>query len=210
MKISVIMASYLQMPNKSNQGQKFIRAVKSFLNQSYQGDKELIVVADGCQITMELFHQNFSGNPQLKIIPIPKQPPYSGEVRNEGIRYTTGEIITYLDADDVMGKNHLQIIYDQFANTDLDWCYYDDFLILNKEFTKLQTRIVEPRYGSIGTSSITHKHPKLLKNGERFKFLNGYGHDFCTVMLLNSLGTKFKKLDKKPEYIVCHYHLADF
>lgn len=210
MKISVIMASYLQMPNKSNQGQKFIRAVKSFLNQSYQGDKELIVVADGCQITMELFHQNFSGNPQLKIIPIPKQPPYSGEVRNEGLKYATGSIIRYLDADDVLGKNDLQKISDQFDLDKWDFVYFNDYMVLNKEFTKLHTRIVEPRYGSIGTSSIAHKNPKLLKNGNKILWSIGYGHDFIFVMKLNSLGLKFKKLDKNPEYIVAHYANGDF
>jgi len=29
-------------------------------------------------------------------------------------------------------------------------------------------------------------------------------------MKLNSLGTKFKKLEKMPEYIVCHYRDGDF
>lgn len=209
MKISVIMASNLSMPNKTNQGPKFVRAVKSFLNQTFQ-DKELIIVSDGCPITLELYHQNFTQYPNIKCIALPKQPHYSGVVRNEGIKIAMGEIISYLDSDDVMGKNHLQIIYDQFDLDKWDWVYYDDLMCLNKEFTKMQIRVVEPRYGSIGTSSFTHKNPRLFKNGERFKFLNGYGHDFCSILLLNSLGTKFKKLEKKSEYIVCHYFNADF
>ena len=51
MKISVIMASFLQMGHKTNQDIKFVRAVKSFLNQTYK-DKELIIVSDGCQKTI--------------------------------------------------------------------------------------------------------------------------------------------------------------
>jgi glycosyltransferase involved in cell wall biosynthesis len=209
MKISVIMASFLQMPNKSNQGAKFIRAVKSFLNQTY-ADKELIIVADGCHLTMDLYHQNFTQYPNIKIIPIPKQPPYSGEMRNVALRQAMGSLITYLDSDDVLKKDHLQTIYEQFDIQEFDWVYYNDAMCLNKEFTKFYTRIVEPRYGSIGTSSFTHKNPRLFKNGEKFKFGCGYGHDFLAIMLLNSLGTKFKKLEKMPGYIVCHYQNADF
>ena len=209
MKISVIMASFLQMPNKQDQGRKFIRAVKSFLNQTYQ-DKELIIVADGCHITMQLYHENFTQYPNIKIIPIPKQPPYSGEMRNVALTMAMGDIITYLDSDDVIGKNHLQIIHDQFDFNKYDWVYYNDYLILNKDFTKTQTRTVEPRWASIGTSSISHKNPKLLENGGKIKWSSGYSHDFIFVMLLNSLGLKFKKLDKNPEYIVAHYNGGDF
>lgn len=209
MKMSVIMASYLQMPNKTNQGLKFIRAVKSFLNQTFQ-DKELIIVADGCPLTVQLYNDNFRQYSNIKIIPIQKQPPYSGEMRNVALNVVMGDIVTYLDSDDVIGKNHLQIIHDQFNFQEVDWVYYNDYLVLNKEFTKTETRIVEPRYGSIGTSSFSHKNPRLFKNGERFKFSTGYGHDFVAICLLNSLGTKFKKLDKKPEYYVCHYAQCDF
>jgi len=208
MKISVIMASFLQMPNKTNQDIKFVRAVKSFLNQTYD-DKELIIVADGCQKTVELYDKNFTSYPNIQIIPIPKQAPYSGEMRNVAFEYCSGEIFSYLDSDDVIGKNHLQIIADQFDTNKWDWIYYDDLMILNKEFTKTYTRIVEPRYGSIGTSSFSHKNPKSFKNGDKFGFPTGYGHDFLAIMKLNSLGTKFKKLDKMPEYIVCHYRNMD-
>ncbi len=209
MKISVIMASFLQMPNKTNQGPKFIRAVKSFLNQTYF-DKELIIISDGCPLTMQLYHENFTQYPNIKIIPIPKQVPYSGEMRNVGFKYASGQLIRYLDSDDVLGKNDLQIIAEQFDLNEYDFVYFNDYLILNKEFTKSQLRMVEPRWGSIGTSSICHKHPDLLKNGDKVKWGNGYSHDFVYVMKLNSLGLKFKKLEKNPEYICCHYHNGDF
>jgi len=208
-KISVIMASFLNLPNKTDQGRKFIRAVKSFINQTYK-DKELIIVADGCQQTVELYHQNFTSYDNIKLIPIPKQPPYSGEMRNVAFDECNGGIITFLDSDDVIGKNHLQIISDQFDIEKWEWVYYNDLMILNKEFTKTYTRVVEPRYGSIGTSSFSLKNPKLFKNGDRFGFPTGYGHDFLAIMKLNSLGTKFKKLEKMPEYIVCHYRDGDF
>lgn len=203
------MASFLQMPNKKDQDLKFIRAVKSFLNQTFE-DKELIIVADGCQVTLQLYHDNFTTYPNIKIIPIPKQPPYSGEMRNIAYQFATGEIVTYLDSDDIIGKNHLQTIYEQFNINEYDWVYYNDYMALNKEINKFQIRKVETRWGSIGTSSISHKNPKLLENGNQVKFPIGYGHDFLFAMKLNSLGLKFKKLDKNPQYVVCHYLNGDF
>ena len=52
-KVSVIMASYLSVYGttpRPNLDKKFIRAVKSFINQTYP-EKELIIVADGCTTT---------------------------------------------------------------------------------------------------------------------------------------------------------------
>jgi cellulose synthase/poly-beta-1,6-N-acetylglucosamine synthase-like glycosyltransferase len=196
------------MPNKTNQGPKFVRAVKSFLNQTYQ-DKELIIVADGCAQTMSLYHENFTQYPNIKIIPIPKQAPYSGEMRNVALPLCSGEVITFLDADDCIKKTHLQYISDNFDINEQDFIYYNDLMVLNKEFTKFYTREVEPRWGSIGTSSISIKNPKLLKK-ENIKFGTGYGHDFLFVLLLNSLGLRFKKIEETSGYIVAHYRDGDF
>ena len=209
MKISVIMASFLNMPGRTQLDAKFKRAVNSFLKQTHE-DKELIIVADGCEKTMQIYNENFSGHPNIKLIPIPKQPLYSGIMRNIAYEVVEGDMVTYLDADDVIGKNHLTSIKDQFDMDKLDWVYYNDYMTLDKDFKNLHTRVVEPRYASIGTSSISHKSPKLLKDGQFLKFSTGYGHDFVFVMKLASLGYRFKKLDKMPEYIVCHYQNADF
>ena len=172
-KVSVIMASYLgDYPGRtSNPEQKFIRAVKSFLSQTYE-NKELIIVADGCDVTERLYNENFSTIENIKFIKIPKQPIYGGEIRNAGIDIATGEIISYLDNDDVLGKTHLATIMNEFTD-DIDLMYYDDYLVLSPDFKKLHLRLNETRYGSIGTSSITHKN----FNDEKFREL-GLGKNF--------------------------------
>jgi glycosyltransferase involved in cell wall biosynthesis len=209
MRISVIMASFLSMPGREKLDLKFKRAVNSFLKQTHE-DKELIIVADGCEKTMQIYNENFIQYGDLiKLIPIPKQSLYSGIMRNIAFEVADGEIVTYLDADDVIGKNHLKSLSEQFDINEWDWVYGDDYMALDKEFKKLHIRVVEPRYGSIGTSSISHKHPRLLNNGEYLKFSTGYGHDFIFCLKLASLGYKFKKLEKMSEYIVCHYQGYD-
>lgn len=201
------MASYLgpYPGSRKNPDQKFIRAVNSFKKQTYQ-NKELIIVSDGCPITVQLYNQFFSKDNTIKLVEIQKQPLYSGEMRNAGLKIATGDIISYLDTDDVLGQNHLQIIVDQFNTEEFDWVYYDDYMTLDETFKKLYLRIVEPRWASIGTSSVTHKNIENIN----WSGLIGYGHDFKFILKMASSGFKFKKLEKMPQYIVAHYQNGDF
>lgn len=193
------MASYLgDYPNRaSNPQKKFTRAVKSFLSQTYQ-DKELIIVSDGCDITEKLYNSYFINDSNIKFIKIPKQVIYSGECRNAAFQLTDGEIITYLDNDDVIGKQHLEIIMKQFTD-DVDLVYYDDFLVKSSDFKQLYKRINQPSYGSIGTSSISHR------NNDWLRWTSGYGHDWVFIMTAIINGMKFKKLKETPQYLVAHW-----
>lgn len=207
-KVSVIMASfcYLERPNMQK---KLIRAVNSFLKQSYTGEKELIIVGDGCQITKDTYEQNWLTNPEVKYFGSPKLPMFSGGIRDIGLKIATGEIIIYLDNDDVYGKNHISTVVEQFTD-DLDWCYFNDYLVLTKDFTKFQKRFVDCRYGKIGTSSISHRNPKTCDKLKDLAWFSGYGHDWNLVLKLASTGSKYKKLKNTPQYFVCHYMNADF
>lgn len=204
-KVSVIMASYL-LPypgSATNRDRKFVRAVNSFKKQTYQ-NKELIIVSDGCPLTIQLYEKFFINDKNIKIIQIPKQPLYSGNMRNFAFNIVEGDIITYLDSDDILGSNHLQIIVDGFDLDKFDMVYYDDLMTLDNTFKNFYHRIVEPRWASIGTSSISHK------NNINISWSDGYGHDFLFVIKLASMGLRYKKLDKVSEYIVCHYQNADY
>lgn len=204
-KISVIMASYLlNYPGAAtNRDKKFVRAVNSFKKQTYQ-NKELIIVSDGCQLTVELYNRFFANDDNIKLIQIPKQQLYSGEMRNVAFKIADGDIISYLDSDDILGKNHLQIIVDGFDLDKFDMVYYDDLMVLDSTFKKFYNRIVEPRWASIGTSSISHK------NNINVSWSTGYGHDFIFMVKLASAGLRFKKLERGSEYIVCHYQNANY
>lgn len=207
-KVSVIMASYLgnYAGRTTNPEQKFIRAVKSFVSQTYE-NKELIIVADGCYTTEKLYREHFAAYDNIKFVIIPKQPIYGGEIRNAGLNVASGEIISYLDNDDVLGKNHLEIIMGEFTD-DIDLMYYDDYLVMSSDFKKLHQRLNETRYSNIGTSSITHRN----FNDEKFKdvrnrlgWTTGYGHDWCFVMSLIVNGFQFKKMNKSSQYLVAHW-----
>lgn len=208
MKVSVIMASWCGS-GRENMDKKLVRAVNSFLNQTYKGEKELIIVGDGCVTTKNLYEANWLENKEVKYFGSAKMPMYAGGIRDIGLKIATGDIICYLDNDDVFGKTHIETIVEQFTD-DIDWCYYNDYLVLNKEFTKFQIRWVDQRWGSIGTSSIAHRHPKKFDKLSDIQWFNGYSHDWLFVMSLASKGTTSKKLKKNPQYIVAHTGNSDW
>ena len=208
MKVSVIMASFLGEYNGTkNRDQKFIRAVNSFLNQTYK-NTELIIVSDGCPITNQICEQRYINEPNFKLVKMEKQNIFSGNVRNAGLENVdpNSQLITYLDSDDVIGKAHIETIVNQFDTKEFDMVYYNDFLTLTHDFKQLQRRDVQPRWASIGTSSISHINSPEVQGC----WCDGYGHDFLFFLRLVSKGFRFKKLDIDPKYIVCHYGNGDF
>jgi glycosyltransferase involved in cell wall biosynthesis len=192
---SIIIASYLSNYKDcaTYREQKFIRAVDSCLNQTFK-DFEIIIVADGCLRTKILFDKYYSSFEQVKLVEIPKQIAFSGKIRNAGIDNATGRYITYLDTDDKLGRNHLQIIADNLAY--FDWVYYDDYLMQLNYKPKLN--VCELKSGKCGTSNVTHKRfPEIRWNH------SGYAKDD-----LGFIGD-LKKMPNHgkivtPEYFICH------
>lgn len=192
---TIVVASYLSLYKDAAmyREQKFIRAIDSCLNQTFT-DYEIVIVADGCLITKHIYHELYSGVRKISLVEIPKQVKFSAAVRNTGIENATGKYITYLDTDDKLGKNHLQIIHNNLGA--YDWVYYDDYLMNKKYEPKLNT--CNLRKGQCGTSNITHK-----RELEARWISNGYAQDdwgFINELMKHSNHAKVAT----PEYIICH------
>ena len=162
------MPSYLgdYLAAASNREQKLPRAIESFLAQEIG---ELIVVADGCEKTVEI-----ASKYPVKIILIDKQPHFSGNTRNIGIQNAQYDYIAYLDNDDVFGEGHLKAIAD---NLDTDWLYWDDYV-------DGKVRPVWFEMSHIGTSAIAHKKELDCQWGD------GYGHDWHFIKQLKNYPSK--------------------
>ena len=149
--LSVIMPSFLGEYDgcASDREDKFIRAVHSFLENSLY-DKELIVVGDNCSITENVLNEYFKHELNIGRIKFhqfkKKQKLFSGSLRSKGIELASGDYISYLDTDDILGKGHLLSIYNQVKSQDLDWAYFNDFI--NSE-AGLITKKVELKKDSI-------------------------------------------------------------
>jgi glycosyltransferase involved in cell wall biosynthesis len=201
MRFSVIMPvcleGYVAGPNRSasNPEFKFTRAIDSFLNQTFQ-DAELIIIADGSKRAEEIYLAYYSQYPNIKFKYIEKTPLFSGLVRQAGIDMAEGEIVCYLDHDDVFGVSHLAIINQYFDTSLWDWVYYNDFLVTNPELTGLAERDNIIADSRIGTSTIAHKRSLGVK------WPDGYGHDWRLIesCLLPHPCAKIPT----AQYYVCH------
>lgn len=183
----------------SDRSDKFIRAVNSFLSNGYPS-KELIVVGDNCDITYQIIKDSFlkevdEGLIIFKQMP-KKQKLFSGKLRTEGINLANGEIIMYLDSDDIYGDTHIETVVQQMLSSELDWCYYNDFINTD---SGLVTKDVQLAHKSIGTSSIAHYKYKKID----WRKCDGYGHDWKFVKKLMKWSDNHEKVFGAT-YIICH------
>ena len=193
MRFSCIMPSLLlPYPGAaSRREEKLIRAVQSVLDQTFT-DLEIQVVADGCQLTMDLMKQ-FTDE-RITTTLIKKAPMWDGAPRNTGIEQATGEFIIYCDIDDYWGENHLQKIFDNLG--DYDWVFYNDIVYSGGDWVERNCDI--RKLGQNGTSNICHKRSLGARWGHR-----GYAHDHYFNQSLMMKSRKFGKI-VTPEYFVMH------
>lgn len=195
MKFSIVMASYLgEYAGASRQREeKIVRAVNSCLAQTFE-DWELIIVADGCQKTLDIISDTFD-DPRIVTYKIHRGALFSGGPRNKGIEEARGEYVTYLDTDDIFGKKHLATIAEYLNG--YDWVWYNDIRFNPRLRIWYENECDIHVVSKHGTSNITHR--KDLSARWEFR---GYAHDHYFVNnLLKS--PNFKKIES-PEYYVCH------
>lgn len=110
-KISVIIPYYNTNINL------LVECIESILSQSYI-NWELIVVNDGCTASNKSLIEKYLNDLKIKDILLLHHNKNLGvaAARNTGIKYTTGEIITFLAADDLYLPWHLEEIIENFSN----------------------------------------------------------------------------------------------
>lgn len=212
-KVSVIIPCYLGYYDgcAKEREKKFIRALNSIMIQDYQ-NIEIVIISDGCDITKKLtfdymnkihlsiinrFHK---GLPSIDIVfhKVKKQKLFSGNVRNIGIKLSTGDIICYLDTDDMFGAGHIRNIVAPFLeDKKLQWVYFNDTIHKNKKAISLRDTRLEHNY--IGISSIAHRRLFFAS----WRYCDGYGHDWKFVKRLMYFYKRHKKV-LGCNYKVCH------
>lgn len=193
---SVIMPSYLgNYPQCAKDREtKLIRAVESVTNQTYK-NWELIIVADGCDRTIELLTQYFRENKNKKVALylINKQKIWSG-VRNVGIRKADNDYVIYLDIDDFYCKDYLKNLSKEIEQEEKQWYFVDDYKMKGNSF---KTDLCEMKLGMCGTSNVIHKRKLNV-----FWDKSDYKEDYVFIKKL--LKEKDYKRLNTVGYYVCH------
>jgi len=195
MKFSIIMPSFLGEYRTAarNRDQKFVRAIKSCLNQSFQ-DFEVVIISDGCDKTVTLFQDNFPEE-NIRCFKIPKSKLWSGVPRQTGIEQAKGDYIVYLDTDDILGKDHLQNISNGLGT--FDWVWFNDIRYSPHSEEWYQNPCDIMMIGKHGTSNICHKRSLPYKWDH-----SGYAHDYYFIKHLKQ-NINYTKIEG-GQYYVCH------
>lgn len=192
MRFSIIMPSRLIPYNGSAKylDQKIERSIQSVLDQSFT-DFELIVIADGCELTKEIVSTRFTDE-RLVLLECKHKAVFDNLPRNTGIDNAKGEFMTYCDVDDFLGGDHLSIIDRNLK--EYDWVWYNDFIYHE---TWIERACNIKTLGGCGTSNVTHKRSLGMKWDRP-----GYAHDFYFNQKLLNFRNSTKI--ETPEYFVCH------
>lgn len=126
MKVSIITITY-------NRAHLIGDTIQSVLNQTYT-DFEHIIIDDGSTDNTEEVVKNFNDE-RIRYYHVKKNK--RSFLRNEGIRKSTGELISILDSDDIWRKDKLEIVTSIFINKpELNFVIHNLSFLPNKDSIK--------------------------------------------------------------------------
>lgn len=95
------------------------RCLNSILNQTFK-DIELIIVNDNSNDSSPKIIETFiNKNNNIKYIDNKENKGVSN-CRNEAIKISSGEYLLFVDSDDYLEENMIEIMYNEASNNDLD------------------------------------------------------------------------------------------
>jgi len=184
--ISVVITAY-------NRKEFLLNAIKSVVNQTLdKNNYEIVVVKNFTENNIDEFIEKNNIRNILMDSSI-------GEFLYAGVLASNGEIISFLDDDDLFSKDKLEIVYNKFKNNN-NLCYYHNYNIpVNDSYNKLY--ISSNKSTSFNLSSITiNKNILNMNNLKEIKI----GQDY--FMYLSALESEKIIVDSKEKltYYMLH------
>jgi glycosyltransferase involved in cell wall biosynthesis len=163
------------------------RAIESIISQT-EKSWEAFVIGDNCPNIQSIIDNNeYSVQEPSKLVIENMAIRYGGygyHIRNEYIQRASGKYTLFLDNDDYFLENHLENYLSEIENTDLDFVYYNSWVIENGE------RVPRLEQNHIGHSELIIR-TDFLKRVPRVS--GNYGHDFELIQSMVDMGGKSKK-----------------
>ena len=110
------------------------KCLKHLVNQTYK-DIEIIIIDDGSKDNSYEICKKFE-NSDVRINLVKQENKGVSNARNQGIKMATGDYITFVDADDYIAYNTIEIINNIINKTETDilkYNYYSFYLIFKKK-----------------------------------------------------------------------------
>ena len=166
MKISIITISF-------NAKSTIEKTLQSVANQSYKNIEHIIVDGGSKDNTLEICN---SFSHVSKIISEPDNGVY--DAFNKGLKLATGDIIGFLNADDVFfNENSVQEIVNPFSNNETD-IVYGNLDYVNEEGRVIRNWISKPYEKGLIKKAWMPAHPTFYCKKEVYDRLGGYNDSF--------------------------------
>lgn len=134
--------------NNYNYSQFLEAAIDSSLNQTY-ANLEVIVVDDGSTDNSRQIIEKYGE----QIIPILKKNGGQASAFNAGFEKSQGDIICFLDADDVFFINKLEELVNVFdKHQDIGWCFHP-LKLVDANFTNINSQVYPNKSGIYDVTS---------------------------------------------------------
>lgn len=190
-------------------GKKYIlETIQSILNQTYKNWEMIIVDNKSTDNTIEIVKS--IEDERIKIIQLEHNSGGPARPRNIGIENAKGEYIAFLDADDILAPNKLEVQLNFMLRNNLNFCstsakYICEKSTSIKKVNKLKNIIRKFRtynlenlikYKFIYTSSVLIKKEILIKFNEEKDCVSVEDY-YLWLQLLNNINTKYGFLHKE-------------
>ena len=166
MKISIITISF-------NANDTIEKTLKSVVGQSYKNIEHLIIDGGSKDNTLEICN---SFSHISKIISESDKGVY--DAFNKGLKLATGEIIGFLNADDVFySEKAVEDLVNAFSNNEAD-IVYGNLDYVNKEGKVIRNWISRPYEKGLVKKAWMPAHPTFYCKKEVYDHLGGYNDSF--------------------------------
>jgi glycosyltransferase involved in cell wall biosynthesis len=164
--------------------QRTQRAIMSILAQSVY-DFEAFVLGDGCPVFKPVTYDN-----RFISFNMEHTGGYGFEQTNYAIEHATAPYICFMGNDDVLAGNHFATRLSEIENTDLDFVYFDIWMLRELHIPKL-------KYGKIGDGHMIYRTESLRQIGP---WGPEYGNDWDAIHDVMLTGGKYKKSNLPATY----------
>ncbi|HET6995264.1 MAG TPA: glycosyltransferase [Chitinophagaceae bacterium] len=212
--VSVIMPAY--------NAEKYIsEAIESVIQQTYT-HWELIVVDDGSTDNTAAIIKNYTAkDSRIRYIQQPHQR--QARARNNGLFHASGELIAFLDADDIWMPGKLEVQVDIMHRNSCDVTFSDAYFFETKPAAELQQRI-NVKYGKYEGEQATqdflddNRIPLLtavarkssLQKVDNFSELPGIHEDYDLWIRMLINGSSFLGIETPLAYYRVHPSSASY
>lgn len=173
--------------------EKFLEeCILSVLNQTYK-NIELILVDDGSTDNSSLICKKYLEK-DLRVKYIKNINSGVSVARNIGIENSEGKYICFVDSDDIIEKNYVEVLYNIILEKKVDVVYCNYKLIYEKKIVQKESRIKAGKYSFYGVEK------DIIDDGTITGILFG---SVCTALytldLIKTIGVRFDLKIKKNE-----------